>query len=411
MKVSTDLSTIRFMYMSQDIRDLVTTSGDLLAFGEPTHLDPAFAWIRNDLFVQLIERGFRSIALETDRVAALTVNDFVQEGVGTLDAAMSEGFSHGWGDRDANRQLVTWMRAYNESRPPEERLSFHGFDAAMETMSAPSPRRYLEHARAYLALDLDLAGLAGDDEQWSRTEAVMDPAMSVGATAEAERLRSIADDMLTSLYARAPELIAATSRAEWFRARTHLTAGLGLLRYHKQSAQDLEQSPRWTRMCATRDALMAQNLLDIRSTEDRRGATLVFAHNVHLQRNPSHMRMGGMDLDWFSAGAIVASLVGERYTFVAGSLGRSDAIGLREPEADTYEGILQDRITTWGLTTTAVTSARTRTDTTPQQGYFPLDQATLDDADAVLHVSTSATRTLLPPASPEPGSPSAMTTP
>lgn len=379
-----------------------------MAFGEPTHLDPAFAWIRNDLFAQLTERGFRSIALETDRVAALTVNDFVQEGVGTLDAAMSEGFSHAFGDLDANRQLVTWMRDHNESRPPDERLSFHGFDAATETMSAPSPRRYLDHARAYLALDLDLAGLAGDDEQWSRTEAVMDPAVSVGATAEAERLRSIADDMLTSLYARAPELIAATSLAEWFRAKTHLTAGLGLLRYHKQAAaQDLQQSARWTRLCATRDALMAQNLLDIRGIEDRRGATLVFAHNSHLQRNPSHMRMGGMDIDWFSAGAIVASLVGERYTFVAGSLGRSDAIGLREPEADTYEGILQYRITTWGLTTTAVTSARTRTDTTPQQGYFPLDQATVDNADAVLHVSAGHPNTIASGA----GSPSALTTP
>ncbi len=376
------------MGMSQNIRDLVSTSCDLLAFGEPTHLDPTFAWIRNDLFVQLIECGFRSIALETDRVAALTVNDFVQDGVGTLDATMSEGFSHGFGDGDANRQLVAWMREYNESRPPEERLSFHGFDGAMETMSAPSPRRYLEHARTYLALDdlTDLAGLAGDDEQWSRTEAVMDPAVSVGATARAERLRSIADDMLTSLYARAPELIAATSRAEWFRARTHLTAGLGLLRYHRQSALDLEQSARWNRMCATRDAIMAKNLLDIRSTEDSRGGTLVFAHNVHLQRNPSHMRMGGMELDWFSAGAIVASLVGDRYTFVAGSLGRSDAIGLGEPEADTYEGALQQQIATWGLTTAAVTAARTRTDTTPRQGYFPLDKATFDDADAVLHV-------------------------
>ncbi len=374
------------MDMSQDIRDLVTTAGDLLAVGEPNHLDPAFAWIRNDLFVQLIERGFRSIALETDRVAALAVDAFVQEGAGTLDAAMSEGFSHGFGDQDANRQLVTWMREYNQSRPPQERLSFHGFDAPMETMSAPSPRRYLEHASAYLALDLDLAVLAGDDEQWSRTEAVMDAARSVGATAEAERLRSIADDMLTSLYARAPELIAATSPAEWFRARTILTAGLGLLRYHKQAAQDLDQSARWNRMCATRDALMAQNILDIRSVEDRRGATLLYAHNVHLQRNPSHMHMGGMDIDWFSAGAIVASLVGDRYTFVAGNLDRGSAT---EP-ADTEEAVLRHRISTWRLT--ADPSTHTRTDTTPRLGYLPPDQKTLEDADAVLHVSAPSVR-------------------
>jgi hypothetical protein len=28
-----------------------------------------------------------------------------------------------------------------------------------------------------------------------------------------------------------------------------------------------------------------------------------------------------------------------------------------------------------------------RTDPTPEQGYFPLDQATVDGADAVLHLS------------------------
>jgi erythromycin esterase-like protein len=372
--------------MSQEIRDFVTPSCDLLALGEPTHREPAFAQIRNELFGQLAEHGFRSIALETDRVAALTVNDFVQEGVGTLDEVMKAGFSHDFGNLDANRQLVSWMRDYNKSRPAAERLAFHGFDAPMETMSAPSPRSYLEHARDYLELDLDLAGLAGDDEQWSRTEAVMDPAESIGDTPEAERLRVIADDMLVGLYGCAPGLIAATSRAKWFRAKTYLTAGLSLLRYHKQAAQPGEQSVRWSRLSATRDALMAQNLLHIRDMEAKRGPTLVFAHNLHLQRNLSFMRMGPMELNWFSAGAIVAALLGEQYTFVAMSLGRSEAIGLQEPEPDTYEGLLQRRITTWGLTT-EVTSANTRTDTTPQQGYFPLDQAIVDSADAVLHVN------------------------
>jgi erythromycin esterase-like protein len=375
-----------------DIRDLLTPSCALLAFGEPTHQAPAFAWVRNELFAQLIEHGFRSIALEIDRVAALTVNDFVQEGVGTLDVAMSTGFSHDWGKLDTNRQLVAWMRDYNESRPPAERLAFHGFDAATENMSAPSPRRYLEHARDYLDLDLDIAGLAGDDERWSRTEAILDPAMSVGATVEAEKLRVIADDMLTTLYARAPELIATTSRADWLRAETHLTTGLGLLRYHRQSAQRIEERDRLYGLTATRDSLMAQNLLDIRRIEADRGATLVFSHNLHLRRNPSTMRLANMDISFFGAGAIMASLVGDQYTFVAGSLGHHDAIGLAEPEADTFEGLLQSRVSTWGLTTPdTVPPARTRTDPTPRQGYFPLDQATLDTADAVLHISDGAT--------------------
>jgi erythromycin esterase-like protein len=378
--------------MSQDIRDFVTPSCALLALGEPTHGIEAFLQVRNELFGQLAGRGFRSIALETDRVAALIVNDFVQEGVGALDTVMNEGFSHEFGNLDANRHLIAWMREYNESRPLQDRLTFHGFDASTEMMNVPSPRRYLEYACDYLGLDLDVAGLAGDDERWSRTEAVMDPAASIGATAEADKLRAIADDMLISLYARAPEMIAATSRTEWSKAKTQLTAGLGLLRYHKLcAAQHLEQTVRWSRLSSTRDAIMAENLLDIRSDEARRGATLVFAHNRHLQRGQSDLRLGEMDIHFASAGAIVSSLSGEQYTFVAGSLGRSEALGVRDPEADTYEGLLQRDITTWGLApAAAVTSGRTRTDVATQV-YIPLDQATLDGAEAILHVGDGAT--------------------
>lgn len=365
--------------MTQDIRDFVTPSCELLAYGEPTHLAPAFGLVRNELFARLVEVGFRSVALETDRVAALTVNDFVQDGRGSLDAAM-KAFSHTFGDLDHNRQLVTWMREYNRRRPAAERLSFHGFDAPTETMNAPSPRLYLEYARDYLGLDLEIR--AGDDERWHRTEAIMDPTMSVGATPEADALRVIADDMLTELYTRAPS---ATSRAEWFRAKTHLTAGLDLLRYHKQSAQlGVDETTRVTRMCATRDAIMAQNLLDIRVIET--GPTLVFAQNRHLQRNLSTMRMGPMDIEWHSAGAIVGSMLAERYTFVAGSLGRCLGIGLQDPEPDTYEGHLQSRIDGWRLTT-EVPPGSMRTDQTLMQGYFPLDQETLDGADVVLHIS------------------------
>ncbi|OLT33111.1 erythromycin esterase [Actinomadura sp. CNU-125] len=373
----------------EDIRDFTMPPCELLALGEPAHptQEPVFEHIRNELFASLADANFRSIALETDRVAALAVDDFVRHGTGTLDTAMRDGFSHGFGDLEANRRLVAWMREYNEGRPAGERLAFHGFDVPAENTSAPSPRRYLEHGRDYLGLDLDLASLLGPDERWSRQEAILDPAMSVGGGDEAARLRAIADDLLTALYTRAPELIAATSRADWFRARTHLTAGLGLLRYHGRSARRIDEAARISGLLATRDALMAQNLLDIRGIEERRGATLAFANISHLQRNPSSMRMAGMDLGWSSAGSILGSLLDGRYTVVAGSIGRSEALGLAEPRPDTYEGFLQRRTTTWGLTAaTTVPAARTRTDTRPGQAYAPLSQATVDAADAILHV-------------------------
>ncbi|RSN20522.1 erythromycin esterase [Amycolatopsis sp. WAC 04169] len=368
--------------MSQDIRDFVTPSCDLLALGEPTHAIPVFAEVRNELFAQLVERGFRSIALETDRVAALVANDYVRDGTGTLDLAMNEGFSHAFGGVEANRRLIAWMREYNETRPPEERLTFHGFDTQTENTSAPSPRRYLEYARDFLGLDVDIAGPAGDDERWSRTEAVMDAASSPGATADAYRLRAIAADLLTALRSREPGTEA------WSRAEIHLMAGIDLLRYHRQCAEPLEPHERYMPLVATRDAFMARNLLDIRATEAGRGRTLVFAHNLHLRRQASTMRVADTETTWFPAGALVSPLLGDRYTFVATSLGGSEDIALAEPEPDTYEGFLQKHVTTaWGLLPASdVPPATVRTDPIPRQGYFPLDQGMLNDADAILHV-------------------------
>lgn len=373
--------------MSRDIREFLTPSCTVLAVGEPTHLEPSITWLRNELFAGLAEHGFASIALETDRVAARVVDDYVRRGVGDLDTVMRKGFSHGFGAFPANRQLVTWMRDHNATLPPQRRLAFHGFDAPLETMSAPSPRRYLEFARDYLDYGVDLAGLLGEDEQWSRTEAVLDPAASPGLTAEARQLRTIADDMSLEFSIRTPALISATSRDEWHTARMHLMAAVHLLRYHAKCAQRIDERDRLTRMCATRDACMAENLADIRSVESARGATLVFAHNLHLQRNPGSMRMGEVTVEWFSAGAIFDAAHPDEYRFVAGSLGRSATIELGEPAPGTIESVLQARTSGWGLSAPdTLPAGRVRTDTDPMQGYFPLDRDTLDGADAVLHV-------------------------
>ncbi|MBM0224799.1 MULTISPECIES: DUF6194 family protein [Micromonospora] len=372
----------------------------LLALGEPTHGEPAFPHLRNRILEALVAHGFRSVAVESDRVAAFHVDAYVHGGDADLETVLTRGFSHGFGQLDANRELVAWMRAYNDGRPPAERLSFHGFDAPLEMTGAPSPRRHLQHVHTYLVQHLgpdtflhgraDLDSLLGDDERWHDQAAIMDPERSVGATPEAAALRVVADDLLTTLHAHAPALTAATSRAAWHRTRVHATTALGLLRYHAQAAQKTTPAARTSRLLAVRDAWMAQHLLDIRTGEQDRGPTLVFAHNRHLQRHPSTWRLADMDLRWSSAGAIVSALLGRRYAVVVGSLGASAALNLAEPAADTFEGALGRRA---ALVDPAplqrAGTLRTRTDITPEQGYFPLDEATLEHCDALLHVDAT----------------------
>lgn len=104
------------------------------------HGEEAFPRLRNQLFQHLVEHeGYRSIAIESDCVAGLIVDEFVADGVGSLDEVMQHGFSHGFRESEANRELVHWMRKYNRDSPAADRLRFFGFDAPIEMTRSPGP--------------------------------------------------------------------------------------------------------------------------------------------------------------------------------------------------------------------------------------------------------------------------------
>ncbi|MGC4759919.1 DUF6194 family protein [Micromonospora trifolii] len=371
--------------------DLLAVSPDLLALGEPTHGESAFLQLRNEAFLSLAEHGYRSIAVESDRAAGLIADEFVQ-GVAavTLDRALTEGFSHGFGAAPANRDLLLRMREWNDGRPVAERLTFHGFDAPVEMEGAPSPRRHLNQVCHFLDLDrsAEIDDLIGDDARWSDPAAIWESGRSVGRSTDAQRLRVLADDLLTELYLRAPR-----KSAGWRAAFVHATAAVALLRYHAAAAAPLAQEERFARLAGVRDALMAENLLAIRSAEAHRGPTLVFAHNAHLQRHESTMTLADRQMSWAGAGAIIASLLGDRYAVIAGSLGASPALGIGPPAPATYEGGLQQETNLPRyLPTSAVRSAEQRTH---DYRYFPLNRAAIEHADVLLHVPTGVDAAVL----------------
>ncbi|MER6758103.1 erythromycin esterase family protein [Micromonospora echinofusca] len=379
-----------------NVMRLLPTRPRLLALGEPTHGEHVLLDLRNELFRQLVEReGYRTIAIESDCVTGLLVDDFVTSGAGSLDEAMARGFSHGWGAFPANRELVRWMRAYNDGRPAAERLRFAGFDGPLEITGAASPRRALSALHAYLAARVDtgllpctadtLDRLLGADDGWTSPAAMMDPAESVGQTPEARQLRLLADDLVALLDAQTPQLIAASSRDDWDRARLYGRTATGLLRYHFWMA---DTSPsRLARLLGVRDSMMAANLLAVAE----RGPALVNAHNGHLQRHRGRMRMGGLPLEWWSAGAIVDAHLGEAYAFLATALGTIRHHGVDAPPPDTVEGMLyalpDDRYVVDARRLVAVLGDVTPpARVSPWFGYSPLDPAHLGSADGIVFV-------------------------
>ncbi|NEE32050.1 erythromycin esterase family protein, partial [Streptomyces sp. SID7982] len=172
---------------------------------------------RNALFRQLVEQeGYRTIAVESDCVAGLLVDGYVTSGAGSLDDVLERGFSHGFGASAASRELVCWMRAFNDGRPASDQVRFAGFDGPLEMAWAASPRETLTALHRTLTDHLDpgllpctaetLDRLLGPDDRWTDPAAMGDPSASFGRSSEAGELRLLADDLGALLHSWAPHL-------------------------------------------------------------------------------------------------------------------------------------------------------------------------------------------------------------
>ncbi|GAA4410031.1 hypothetical protein GCM10023148_01000 [Actinokineospora soli] len=323
---------------------------EVFALGEAMHGVAAFPLLRNEVLAHLVERGFRSIALEIDYFAAGVVDEYVN-GVGYLENVLAEGFSHGFGRVPGNRELVEWLRAYNARA--EERVRFYGFDAPIEYAGAASPRRTLVAVVEGLGGDAsDINALVGVDEEWTNPAAMYDPAASIGASARAEELRGHPDDLARRV--RTPELAA------------HARTARGLLRYHAAMASG--EPDRIGRLVAVRAEMMADNLRAIAARERGRGPCLVHAHNRHL-----HPRSG--------AGALVAGEV--PYLFVATDGGPGAPGTLQGELAAATEG----RGLFPGDALRAALPKDVPVGEPVVRGHLPLTRDDLDGTDAVVFVA------------------------
>ncbi len=349
----------------------------LLGLGEARHFVGELGELRNEIFQHLVEHeGYRSFAIESDCLMGLLVDGYVTTGAGTLDDVMERGFSHGFGASPANRELVRWMRAYNEKH--DEKLRFFGIDGPLEYWAA-SPRQALTALHALLDSPLPctretLDTLLGPDDRWANEATVMDPSQSIGQSADAQRLRLLADDLMALLDTQMPRLNARDRE----RAALYGRTAVGLLRYHHWMA---DTSPaRMMRLSALRDAMMAANLRAVAG----QGPALVFCHNLHLQRDKSFMRLGDLPVEWWSAGAIAEAHLGDQYAFLASAFG---TVGDNTPHPDTVEGILSTLPWDHSLIDArrlaeAITKPAPRI--SHDFAYFPLDPAQLGMIDGIV---------------------------
>jgi erythromycin esterase len=383
---------------------LIASCGDsveVLGFGEALHGSEEILVLRNRLFQRLAKaHGYSAIAVESSFPRAPVVNDYVAgRGPASFDAVQERGFSHGFGRLVANRELVEWMRWYNADPSRRVELQFYGFDTPTEMMCTDSPRHVLYFVLDYFAsIDeenererrkrVDL--LLGADAAWENPAAMMEPSKSIGSSADAMELRLEAEELITELHVRRPELIAKSDERRYLEAAHYARLAQWLLSYHAALAR--QSGDRIARCLGMRDAMMADNLAYIVSRERGRGKVLAFAHNSHLKRGIAQWQLGPELLTWWPAGTQLNEVFGAKYAVIGSAVGVSDANGIGQPEPGTLEAQLMTApgparfIPTHrgvGLSAVEIASLPTRSGSTKNPTYFGLSPRSMTDFDAL----------------------------
>ncbi len=317
----------------------------LLGFGEALHGGEELLVLRNQLFQRLVEaHGYSAIAIESSFPRGSIVNEYVLgHGPASYEAVQDTGFSHGFGTFEANRELVEWMRQYNDDPAHPTKLQFYGFDSPTDII-ADSPRQTLHFALDYLSERDEALGqeyrnridpLLGQDAAWENPAAALDPTQAIGRSPEATALRIETEDLIAELRVRRPELVAKSDESRYLEAVHYAVVARQLLHYHAALAQTSEK--RQAILLGIRAAMMAENLAYIVSREQGRGNVLVFAHNTHLKRGKVQWQWGNETVSWWPVGSHLHERFGRRYAVIGSAVGSSPANGIGQPEVGTLE--------------------------------------------------------------------------
>ncbi|MCE4025555.1 erythromycin esterase family protein [Microbacterium sp. Au-Mic1] len=276
------------------VRGLVGDARVVL-LGEGAHGIDDFARLGDGLFRTLAtELGFTAFVRESGFAEGLAVDAWIQGGPGDVEDVARAGITYGFGDSDAVRRQLGWMRSENEQRrtaratgPGESgaaggSLRFWGMDLpGSSTSPGPAVRVCLAHIPAH----------PGDDELRRITDLGGRTEAAIAWESLDEQGRARIRDGIAGLRARVERDGDDIAR----RSAATLDAFLAELAWDGEPG------------AYPRERLMADTVAWIAEREER---ILVLAHNAHVRREPLHGRptIGTLLHERFGAGLRVIGM-------------------------------------------------------------------------------------------------------
>jgi erythromycin esterase len=315
-----------------DLKDVLAHAdeADIVGLGEGTHGTREFFELKDRLVRALVTQcGFRTIAFETDFAATLSLDAFVQHGTGTPADALDDIALWVWRTA-AIRSFLEWLRAFNDGRPPEDRVRLHGISLSNPATPATKLHAYLDSAGRPVPQDDDIDVASDQLPALSHEGHNVVDVLAVIADREIPADTDDRDAILDAGVAVAKTL---TQHLEDARADYLETWSTREWTVAHHLCRHLEQTCAWNQLRLStpgrfdpdaferRDRYMAENVSWCLETDSGNGV-LVWAHNAHVQR-------GSFDMahDWAAGtamGEFLARNHGDSYrpyasTFARGS--------------------------------------------------------------------------------------------
>lgn len=241
----------------------------VIGLGEATHGTREFFECKHRLLRYLItELDLRRIGFETTYAETIPMDDYVRRGTGDATAALETLSVWPW-KTDSVRDLLEWIRRFNDERPDHDRVRIHGLDVQH---AAPPADRLVD------AID-EIAPAYPDSHREVLSELAADGLVRGSDVPSAERIEP-ATQAVEALQDRTTE--SGLQEQHWWCLRT-LRQAVDVAR--KRTTDGIEA------FSVARDRAMAENALRVvdRSDVDR---LAIWAHNAHIQRTPSEYEWG-----------------------------------------------------------------------------------------------------------------------
>ena len=244
----------------------------VVLLGEATHGTAEFYEMRAKITQALIERkGFQVVAAEADWPDAAQIDQYVR-GDGR-EPAEEEPFTRFptwmWANTEV-RDLIEWMRRYNEGRSPEEAPGFYGLDLYGLRASIAAVLHYLE--------DVDPEAAQVARERYSCLSPWEQDPAAYGRMTVRGRYRECEDEVLDMLQELLEKRLAYTARdgERFFDAAQNARLVASAEQYYRTMYYGSVRS--WN----LRDEHMFETLKQLLDFRGADAKAVVWAHNSHL---------------------------------------------------------------------------------------------------------------------------------